>query len=81
MELSNRIVVKQPYAGQSKFPFWKELKAEDVLVLSVKLASPGRTSRGLYATEVKIQNVTQNTSFRASLTETSKYLSRIKYAE
>jgi hypothetical protein len=65
----------------TKFEFWNLLSVGDTVEISLKLESPGRTSRGLYATTIKFKNLRNSAITTASLTESAKYLSKVGYTE
>lgn len=82
MKLSNRIIITGKYQGRSKFDFFTNLKEGDVIELSIEIEPIRRGSHsGLYATMVKMKNLTSKASFSASLTETTNYLSKMQYTE
>lgn len=81
LRLKTLISITGKYTGKSKFEFWNLLSEGDTVEISLKLESPGRTSRGLYATTIKFKNLRNGAITSASLTESTKYLSKVRYTE
>ena len=49
MILRARIRVKEPYKGNTKFDFFKNLKSNTIVKIQVELEDHGRGKRGMYA--------------------------------
>ena len=84
LKLSNKIKVTGfEQKSKSRFSIISAIEVGDVLELSVKIRSIGRGGNGLYATEVKIANLSKPEIDPSifSLTQISKYLSNILYEE
>lgn len=81
MKLSNKIIITEPYQGNSKFPFWKALKVNDIVEVSTYVKGVGRGGNGLYATSIYFKNLTQNTEFRSTMNMSRNYLNQLKYED
>ena len=84
IRLSNQITIKEPYAGNSKFPFWKNLKVGDVVTISVDLVKTerggmGRSYNGLKA--VRAHLTCGDLNFNCSMNQLVKYLDSVVYHE
>ena len=77
--LSNKIMITKKYSGKSKFDFWKNLKAGDVINISIILKPTGRGSSGIYVPTIKFENKFGNDYFSASFNEACNYLNKVEY--
>ena len=80
MKLKASIKALGPYKGQTKFPFWGEIKEGDLLKVSVEVKTVPRSGRSLYSTLLVVEN-DKGEEFTDSMTRISKYLSNIEYQE
>ena len=81
MILQNNINITASYKGRSKYEFWQFISVNDIINVSLILQNPGRSSRGLYATLVTLNNQTRGHVFTCSISDMNKYLDKIKYAD
>lgn len=66
--------------GKTKAQFFVDLKVGNVIECTLVLANPGR-GRGLYATYIKVRNITTGTKSSDSLTMISKYLDNFELVD
>ena len=81
MKLTNKIKLLSKYKAKSKFPFWMNLESGHELLFELEIKNPGRSSNGLYTTDVKVTNLTSNNWFCSSITSMEKYLSHLEWEE
>lgn len=81
MKLSNKIRITETYKGESKFPFWKAIKVDDIIEVSTYVKGVGRGGNGLYATSIYFNNLTQNSEFRSTMNMSKNYLYQLKYVD
>jgi len=81
MILKNRVLVTGLYQGKSKFPFWKNLQINDFLEISTQIKGIGRGGNGLYATEIRIENIRSGERFDTTMSMAAGYLYQIKYEQ
>ena len=82
MILKNAIKITAPYQGKSKFDFFTNLKAGDIVIVSIKTAQKLQgASNGLYATMVKMKMKETGQEVSVSMTDFEKYLSKIPHIE
>ena len=73
--LKSDVYVVMDIFGNTKAQFFQDIKIGDELQFSLPMKNTGRSSRGLYAVYVTINNLTQNTSTKRSLAELENRLS------
>ena len=80
-QLYNRYITKTLYPTKTKHTFWNTLEINDIIHVSFLLQSPGRSSNGLYAPEIKMVNERTREIFKTTLTHASNYLKKIDLIE
>lgn len=77
LKLKNTCVAGSSFTGNSKFKFWMSIEAGDILEVSLDLKPSGRSSRGMYAPVVKVDNLSKGGSITESFNLVQQYLSKV----
>lgn len=77
LTLKNVCVAGSSFTGKSKFDFWMKIEAGDVLEVSLELKPSGRSSRGMYAPVVKVENLSKGGSITESFNLVQQYLGKV----
>ena len=81
MILKNKVCVTETYRGKSKFSFWKSLEVGDFIEVSIAVRPISHGGSGLYATQVRVQNLRTSEVFDTTMNMAAGYLNQIKYQE
>ena len=76
LKLTAKIKITGPYIGSTKFDFWKNLQADDILEISVNFKSVGN-----YVNMFEVVNMRDGSSFRDTQNSLFNYFEKTKHEE
>ncbi len=77
INLSKVVTAKTTFQGKTKFDFWNNIQVGDQLYISLELKPSGRSSRGMYAPIVKVENVRTGEEKSETFNLVQAYLTKV----
>lgn len=81
MVFVNSIVVKTPYKGNTKYDFWKNIKENQTMIITVDLGYLGKNRGRSYTPKITILNTFTGEQFTTHINKFNNYLNKLEYYE